>query len=202
VRRRVRAVPQQRLLDDAAVVQEMFSDGLDPADLETGDELLFVRGGLQHNVLRKLRRGQYSIGAELDLHGFTAADARQALALFLIVFVWTPPHFWALAIARRDEYAAARVPMLPVTHGVAHTKRRILGYAVVLLPVSLSPTLFGISGRLYLGGALLLGIGFVARAYRLLRDDSDRAAMRLFGYSITYLTALFALLLVDHFVRF
>jgi len=83
VRRRVRAVPQQRLLDDAAVVQEMFSDGLDPADLETGDELLFVRGGLQHNVLRKLRRGQYSIGAELDLHGFTAADARQALALFL-----------------------------------------------------------------------------------------------------------------------
>jgi len=144
-------------------------------------------------------------GAAPALLGWCAVSGHwqwQALALFLIVFVWTPPHFWALAIARRDEYAAARVPMLPVTHGVAHTKRRILGYAVVLLPVSLSPTLFGISGRLYLGGALLLGIGFVARAYRLLRDDSDRAAMRLFGYSITYLTALFALLLVDHFVRF
>ncbi len=126
----------------------------------------------------------------------------QALALFLIVFVWTPPHFWALAIARRDEYAAARVPMLPVIRGVTYTKRSILGYTLALLPVSLLPFALGISGKLYLLGALLLGIGFVVRAYRLLHAQSDRAAMKLFGYSITYLTALFALLLVDHYLLF
>lgn len=144
-------------------------------------------------------------GAAPALLGWCAVSGQwqwQAIALFLIVFVWTPPHFWALAIARRDEYAAAHVPMLPVTHGVMHTKRRILGYTIALLPVSLLPYAMGISGKLYLAGALLLGVGFVIRAYRLLRAESDRAAMKLFGYSITYLTSLFALLLVDHYLLF
>ena len=144
-------------------------------------------------------------GAAPALLGWCAVSGQwqwQALALFLIVFVWTPPHFWALAIARRDEYAAARVPMLPVIRGVTYTKRSILGYTLALLPVSLLPFALGISGKLYLLGALLLGIGFVVRAYRLLHAQSDRAAMKLFGYSITYLTALFALLLVDHYLLF
>jgi len=144
-------------------------------------------------------------GAAPALLGWCAVSGHwqwQSLALFLIVFVWTPPHFWALAITRRDEYAAARVPMLPITHGVAYTKRSILGYSLALLPVSLLPCVFGISGKLYLAGALLLGIGFVVRAYRLLHTASDQAATRLFGYSITYLTALFALLLVDHYLLF
>ncbi|HEY0720208.1 MAG TPA: heme o synthase, partial [Gammaproteobacteria bacterium] len=123
-----------------------------------------------------------------------------AFALFLIIFVWTPPHFWALAIARRDEYAQAGVPMLPVTHGVAHTKRTILRYTLALLPVSLLPGALQLSGLPYLLGAALLGVVFIVRAIRLLHSDSDRDALRLFRYSITYLSALFVLLLVDHFM--
>ena len=144
-------------------------------------------------------------GAAPALLGWCAVSGQwqwQALALFLIVFVWTPPHFWALAVARRDEYAAARVPMLPVIRGVAYTKRSILCYTLALLPVSLLPCIWGISDLLYLAGALLLGIGFIVRAYRLLYQDSDRAAMKVFGYSITYLTSLFVLLLLDHYLMF
>ncbi len=143
-------------------------------------------------------------GAAPALLGWCAVTGHLALpafALFLIIFVWTPPHFWALAIARRAEYATARVPMLPVTHGVAHTKRSILAYTVVLLPVSLLPWALSLSGWLYLAGATALGVVYIARARALLYSDSDRDAMRLFGYSITYLTALFALLLTDHFLR-
>jgi len=144
-------------------------------------------------------------GAAPALIGWSAVSghlAWPALALFLIILVWTPPHFWALAIARRDEYARARVPMLPVTHGVAHTKRAILRYTLLLFPVSLLPWLEGISGGVYAVGAVLLGVGFILRAYRLQFLESDRAAMQVFAYSITYLTALFALMLVDHFMVF
>ena len=144
-------------------------------------------------------------GAAPALLGWCAVSGRlewQALPLFLIIFVWTPPHFWALAIARRAEYATAGVPMLPVTHGVAYTKRSILAYTLALLPVSLLPWVMGPSGRLYLAGALALGFVFVLRAYRLLHQESDRAALNLFGYSITYLTALFALLLADCYLPF
>ncbi len=123
-----------------------------------------------------------------------------ALLLFLVIFVWTPPHFWALAIKRRNEYAKAGIPMLPVTHGVPFTKLNILLYTLVLLAVTLMPFLTHMSGVLYLAGALALGIGFVYHALVLYWAAGDDHAMKTFGYSIFYLTALFAFLLADHYV--
>jgi protoheme IX farnesyltransferase len=138
--------------------------------------------------------------AMLGWCAITGTIGWEALALFLIIFVWTPPHFWALAIARREEYAKAGVPMMPVIHGVAYTKRSIFAYAMVLIPVSYLPVTVGLSGPFYLIGATILGGIFAVRAYHLMYVDSDRLAMRLFGFSITYLTVLFALLLVDHYL--
>ena len=142
-------------------------------------------------------------GAMPPLLGWTAVTGRvsvEALLLVLIIFVWTPPHFWPLAIKRRREYARAAIPMLPVTHGVAHTKRQVLRFTLVLLAVSLGPCLVHMSGPLYLAGALVLGSVFIWHALRLLRSRGDDHAMRTFGYSIFYLAALFALLLADHYL--
>lgn len=126
----------------------------------------------------------------------------EALLLFLIIFIWTPPHFWALAIKRKDEYAKAGLPMLPVTHGVPFTKIHIFLYTLMLLAVSLLPFVIQMSGLVYLSGALALGIGFVYHAYKLLRTgSSDRHAMKTFGYSIFYLSALFGFFLADHYAR-
>ena len=125
----------------------------------------------------------------------------EALLLFLIIFVWTPPHFWALAIRRRDDYARAELPMLPVTHGVALTKLHILLYTILLVIVTMMPFLVRMSGTLYLSGALALGVGFVYYAVRLYRSDGDRYAMKTFGYSIFYLSALFIFLMLDHYAR-
>ncbi len=122
-----------------------------------------------------------------------------ALVLFLIIFVWTPPHFWALAIHRRADYARAAVPMLPVTHGVAFTCGRILLYTALLVAVSTVPFLIGMSGGLYLAGATLLGARFMHFAWRLRREPG--LAMPTFRYSIAYLFGLFALLLLDHYAR-
>lgn len=130
----------------------------------------------------------------------TGSVAPTALALFLIVFVWTPPHFWALAIHRRDDYAAAGVPMLPVTHGVALTRLHILLYTLLLVAISLMPWLLGSSGWLYLVGALFLGAGFLRRAWILWQGRDPLAPMATFRYSIVYLTALFGLLLLDHYL--
>jgi len=143
-------------------------------------------------------------GAAPPLLGWAAVTGEvgtEALLLFLIIFVWTPPHFWALAIRRREEYAKAGIPMLPVTHGVPFTKAQILLYTLLLFSVSLMPVVINMSGLIYLSGALSLGIGFLYYAWRLYKDDSDELAMKTFGYSIFYLSLLFGFLLADHYVR-
>ena len=123
-----------------------------------------------------------------------------ALLLVLIVFVWTPPHFWALAIFRREDYARALVPMLPVTHGVTYTRQQILLYTVLLVVATVLPWATGMSGLFYLGGALVLGAMFVWYAWRLLDPPDELYAMQVFNYSIVYLMALFAFLLLDHWL--
>ncbi len=123
-----------------------------------------------------------------------------ALLLFLIIFVWTPPHFWALAIFRRDDYAKALIPMLPVIYGVTYTRWQILYYTILLLLVSLLPWITGMSGLFYLGGAAVLGAVFLYYAVRLLNPPDDFFAMEVFKYSIWYLMALFAFLLIDHWL--
>ena len=122
-----------------------------------------------------------------------------ALLLVLIIFVWTPPHFWALAIFRREDYARAMVPMLPVTHGVEFTRWHVLFYTVLLMVVTVLPWLTGMSGLFYLGGALVLGAVFLYYAVVLLNPPDEFFAMKVFNYSIIYLMALFAFLLADHY---
>jgi len=122
--------------------------------------------------------------------------------LFLIIFIWTPPHFWALAIRRKDEYAKAKIPMLPVTHGVDFTKIQILLYTILLFLVTLVPFLIQMSGLIYLAGAISLGVGFLYYAIKLYRDKTpNKIAMKTFGYSIFYLSVLFGFLLADHYAR-
>ncbi len=143
-------------------------------------------------------------GAMPPVLGWTAVTGTlepDALLLFLIIFVWTPPHFWALAIHRRVDYARADVPMLPVTHGVPFTRLHILLYTLMLFAVSLLPFVSGMSGPLYLGGAVFLGIAFIGHALRMYSgEDPVGLPMRTFTFSIWYLAALFALLLVDHYL--
>ena len=124
-----------------------------------------------------------------------------ALLLCLIIFVWTPPHFWALALYRRDDYAKARLPMLPVTHGVRYTQLMIVLYTVALTGVTLMPYALRMSGLPYLAAALALGGVFTGYAIRLYRDYSDRLARAMFRFSIVYLAALFSALLVDHYLQ-
>ncbi|MDH3916460.1 MAG: heme o synthase [Chromatiales bacterium] len=123
-----------------------------------------------------------------------------ALLLFLIIFTWTPPHFWALAIARRDDYAKVEIPMMPVTHGVEFTRLQILFYTVLLIIVSLLPYLTGMSGLLYLAAALVFGGIFLYYAIAMKVSDRPELPMKTFAYSITYLMGVFAALLVDHYV--
>jgi protoheme IX farnesyltransferase len=124
-----------------------------------------------------------------------------ALLLFLIVFVWTPPHFWALAIARKDEYAKVGIPMLPVTHGVAFTRLQVLLYTVLLVAVTFMPFVTGMSGLIYLGAALVLNGMFLWHAWQLKVSERAHLPMKVFRFSITYLMWLFAALLVDHYVH-
>ena len=128
----------------------------------------------------------------------TGAVDPHALLLFLIIFAWTPPHFWALAIHRRSEYAAADVPMLPVTHGVAFTRLQILLYTLLLLVASVLPYVTRMSGIVYLAGAIVFGAVFVYYALALMFRDDPTLPMKTFGYSIVYLFGIFACLLVDH----
>ncbi len=131
----------------------------------------------------------------------TGEVSAEALTLFLIIFAWTPPHFWALALYRRDEYAKAGVPMLPVTHGEKFTRLNVLLYTIILVACSLLPFAVKLSGLIYLAAALALGAGFMGYAVSIYREYSDRLARRTFRYSIVYLTALFAALLIDHYLR-
>jgi len=124
----------------------------------------------------------------------------QALILFLIIFLWTPPHFWALALYRVEDYRKAGLPMLPVTHGSEFTRLQILLYTVVLFAACLLPFVYGMSSWIYLGAAVILSIGFCLYAYWLWRDYSDALARRTFRFSLYHLSLLFAALLVDHYV--
>jgi protoheme IX farnesyltransferase len=127
----------------------------------------------------------------------TGSLAPAPLALFLVIFLWTPPHFWALALLRRDEYAAAGVPMLPVVRGDAETRRQILVYGAMLAVASFLPAVLGIAGPLYVTAAAVLGAVFLRLAWRLNRGGEPAVAGRLFGFSILYLFGLFAALLVE-----
>ena len=142
-------------------------------------------------------------GAAPPVLGWTAVTGSlhpDALLMFLVIFAWTPPHFWALAIARRDEYARVGIPMLPVTHGVAYTKQFIWYYTVLLTVVTVLPYLSGMSGLIYLASALVLDAIFLRHAWRLLRTSRNDLPMRTFRYSIQYLALLFTALLVDHYL--
>jgi len=142
-------------------------------------------------------------GAAPPILGWTAITGHvdpQALLLFLIIFVWTPPHFWALAIARRAEYAKVNIPMLPVTHGVPFTQRAVLRYSIALTLITALPFVMRMSGIVYLAAAVMLDAGFLRHALKLLHSKSDAVAMRMFRYSIVYLMWLFFALLADHYL--
>ena len=141
-------------------------------------------------------------GAAPPVLGWTAVTGEihsDALLLFLIIFIWTPPHFWALAIAKKDEYARAGIPMLPVTHGNKFTRQFILLYTILLVLITILPYLSGLSGLIYLGTAGVLGGVFLWYAIRLRKDEGVELPMRVFRFSINYLMVLFAALLIDHY---
>jgi protoheme IX farnesyltransferase len=145
-------------------------------------------------------------GAAPPMLGWAAITGEvgsNALLLFLIIFVWTPPHFWALAIARKDEYAKVDIPMLPVTHGEAYTRLNILLYTILLGLVTVLPYLTGMSGLIYLVTAIVLGMMFLYYAIQMMRNPDNKALpMETFKFSITYLGVLFAALLIDHYFLF
>lgn len=141
-------------------------------------------------------------GAAPPVLGWTAVTGSAdpgALLLFLIIFAWTPPHFWALAIHRAEDYRKVGMPMLPVTHGIQYTRTQILLYTVILFLVTMLPFSYGMSGGFYLGGAVILGLGFVYYSVRLYQADDPKMPMKTFGYSIIYLMGLFSFLLLDHY---
>ncbi|RPG50258.1 MAG: protoheme IX farnesyltransferase [Gammaproteobacteria bacterium TMED104] len=136
----------------------------------------------------------------LGWSSITGSIDPNALLLVLIIFAWTPPHFWALAIHRKDEYAKENIPMLPVTHGISFTKLQIILYTIIMLLVSLFPYFVMMSGAFYLVSAIVLGSIFLWYAFRLYGDDSNSLAMPTFQYSIYYIFLIFLALLIDHFI--
>ena len=142
-------------------------------------------------------------GAAPPLFGWTAVTNSidpQGLLLVLIIFIWTPPHFWSLALERKEEYALVNVPMLPVTHGESFTRLQILLYTILLLVISLVPFLIGMFGYLYFFSALLLGLVFLFLTIRLMKPSNTDAPMATFKFSILYLALLFGAMLVDHYL--
>ena len=143
-------------------------------------------------------------GAMPPVLGWTAVTgviSHEPLLLFLIIFAWTPPHFWSLALYRKDEYAKAGVPMLPVTHGVKFTQIQVLLYTIILFAVALLPFAVGMSGLIYLTGALIFNSIFLVYAIKICKNYSDNLARSTFRYSILYLAGLFAFLLFDHYFK-
>ena len=141
-------------------------------------------------------------GAAPPLLGWTAVTGAvdaHGLLLVLIIFAWTPPHFWALAIHRKEEYAKADIPMLPVTHGEHYTKIHIILYTIILLLVSVMPFVIGMLNWFYLSGAVLLGLGFLYYAIMMMVSTKPDIGMTTFKYSIIYLMALFIIMLIDHY---
>ncbi len=162
---------------------------------------------LKHSTPQNIVWGG-AAGAAPPLLGWTAMTGQitiEGLVLFLIIFLWTPPHFWPLAIRRVDDYRRAGIPMLPVVKGIHHTKYQIFLYTMLMVAASLLPTTVGMSGLLYLGAASALGAVFLFYAWKLYREADDagesKLAMPTFGYSILYLMLLFAALLADHYLR-
>ncbi|HAU02110.1 MAG TPA: protoheme IX farnesyltransferase [Porticoccaceae bacterium] len=142
-------------------------------------------------------------GAAPPLLGWTAVTGEihyNALLLVLIIYAWTPPHFWALAIHRKEEYATAKIPMLPVTHGERYTKINIVLYTLLLIVITILPFLTGMFGWLYLTGALTLGLGFLYWSFVMLWGSDKDSGMKTFKYSITYLMVLFCVMLLDHYL--
>ncbi len=170
----------------------------------------FVGYAVIYTVILKPRTPQNIViggasGAMPPVLGWAAVTGEvsaDALLLFLIIFTWTPPHFWALALYRKNEYARAGMPMLPVTHGEEFTQLHVLLYTVILTAATLLPVATGMGGLVYLVSALVLDGVFLTFAYRLWRNYSDALAKRTFAYSILYLSLLFAAFLVDHYFRF
>ena len=168
----------------------------------------FIGYAVIYTVLLKPRTPQNIViggasGAMPPVLGWAAVSGEvssDALLLFLIIFAWTPPHFWALALYRTADYARAGLPMLPVTHGSEFTRLSVLLYTFILFGVTLLPFATRMSGALYLAVAVALGLQFIRYAWRLYRDYSDALARRTFRFSIVYLFALFAALLVDHYL--
>jgi protoheme IX farnesyltransferase len=156
----------------------------------------FVGYAIVYTVLLKPATPQ-----NIVIGGASGAMTPEALLLFLIIFVWTPPHFWALALYRRDDYANARLPMLPVTHGMHYTQVMIVLYTAALFAVTLLPYALRMSGLPYLVAAVVLGGMFLRHAVRVYRAYSDAHARAMFRFSITYLGALFTALLVDHYLQ-
>ena len=144
-------------------------------------------------------------GAAPPVLGWTAITGSvdpNSLWLFLIIFAWTPPHFWALAIHRRDEYAKVDIPMLPVTHGVEFTRLHVLLYTIILIIVTIFPYLVRMSGLIYLLATLVLNGFFLYYVLKLQKGEQGGIAMKTFGYSILYLMLLFAALLIDHYIPY
>jgi protoheme IX farnesyltransferase len=164
---------------------------------------IIYTGWLKHATPQNIVIGG-AAGAAPPVLGWVAvthAIDAQALVLFLIIFTWTPPHFWSLAIARRDEYAKVGIPMLPVTHGIPYTRRQILLYTVLLILCTLIPTAIGMSGLIYLAAALVLDARFLYLALALHRGVRPDLPIRTFRFSITYLMALFGAFIADHYCR-
>lgn len=216
-RTRSRPIPKGRVEPESALAYGVLLSGISvfimgiaanwmAAALLAGAIAFYV---LIYTVWLKRRTPQNIViggaaGAFPPLIGWAAVTGDVSIApllLFAIIFAWTPPHFWALALYQRGDYAAAGVPMLPVTAGAETTKRQMLAYTIALLPITVAPVFFGVGGIFYLAGAVTLGVLFIICAVRVLSErvngDNQPAARKMFGFSIFYLFALFALLIID-----